>query len=50
MHKLCLEKAEKPKIKSPSLDHRESKGIPENTSFCFIDYIKAFECAHHNEL
>ena len=25
-----------------SLDHRESKGIPENIYLCFIDYAKAF--------
>ena len=34
-----------------SLDHRESKGIPEkNIYFCFIDYAKAFDCVDHNKL
>ena len=26
------------------LDHRKSKGIPENIYFCFNDYAKAFDC------
>ena len=32
------------------LDHRKSKGIPENTYFCFIDYAKAFDCVDYNKL
>ena len=32
------------------LDHRESKGIPENISICFTDYVKAFHCVDHNKL
>ena len=32
------------------LDHRKSKGIPENIYFCFIDYAKAFDCVDHNKL
>ena len=32
------------------LDHRESKGIPENISICFTDYDKAFHCVDHNKL
>ena len=28
------------------LDHRESKGIPEDY-FCFIDYLKFFDCMDH---
>ena len=32
------------------LDHRKSKGIPENTYFCFIDYTKAFDCVDHKKL
>ena len=32
------------------LDHRESKGIPENIYFCFIDYSKGFDCVNHNKL
>ena len=35
---------------SISLDHRESKGIPEKMStFCFINYSKAFDCEDHNK-
>ena len=34
-----------------SLDHRESKGIPEkNISMCFIEYAKDFHCVDHNKL
>ena len=41
MHKLGLEKAEKPKIKSPtSLDHRESKGIPK-THFLLFHQLRS---------
>ena len=32
------------------LDHRESKAIPENIYFCFINYTKAFYCVDHNKL
>ena len=33
------------------LNHRKCKGIPEkNICFCFIDYIKAFDCVDHNKL
>ena len=47
MNKLDLEKVEEPEIKL--LDHRKSKGIPRK-NFCFIDYIKAFDCVDHNKL
>ena len=41
--------AEEPEIKLQcSLDHRESKGIPEN--ICFIDYTKAFDCVDQSKL
>ena len=35
-----------------SLDHRESKGIPEKkkNSVCLTDYAKAFHCVDHNKL
>ena len=36
-----------------SLDHRESKGIPEKkkkNSVCFTDYAKPFHCVDHNKL
>ena len=32
------------------LDHRESKGIPENIFICFTDYAKAFHIKDHNKL
>ena len=51
MFKLDLEKAEEPEIKLPtSVDHRESKGIPKKFNFCFIDYLKAFDCVDHKKL
>ena len=33
-----------------SLNHGESKGIPEYIYFCFIDHMKAFYCVDHNKL
>ena len=51
MYKLDLEKAEEQEIKRPtSLDHQKCKRVPENISFCFIDYAKAFDCVDHNKL
>ena len=45
LYKPGLEKADKPEIKSSTfMGHRESKEIPENIYFCFIDYTKAFDC------
>ena len=32
------------------LDHRKSKRVPEKIYFCFIDYVKAFDCVDHNKL
>ena len=32
------------------LDHRESKGMPKNIYFCFIDYTNIFDCVDHNTL
>ena len=32
-------------------DHGENEGITEKTStFCFIDYMKTFDCVDHNKL
>ena len=31
------------------LDHGESKGVPQNIYFCFIDYTKAFDYVDHNK-
>ena len=52
MFKLVLEKAEEPEIKLPttaeSLKKKESS--KKNIYFCFIDYVKAFDCVDHNKL
>ena len=51
MYKLDLEKAEEQRSNyQHPLDHRKTKGIPENIYFCFIDYTKAFDCVAHNKL
>ena len=51
MYKLDLAKAEEQEIKrATSLDHQKCKRVPENISFCFIDYAKAFDCVDHNKL
>ena len=51
MFKLDLEKAEEPEVKLPtsvgSLKKQESSR--KNIYFCFIDYVKAFDCAYHNK-
>ena len=50
--KLVLEKAEEPEIKLPtsagSLKKQESSR--KNIYFCFIDYVKAFDCVDLNKL
>ena len=50
--KLDLEKAEEPEVKLPtsvgSLKKQESS--QKNINFCFIDYVKAFDCVDHNKL
>ena len=52
MFKLDLEKAEEPEIKLPtsieSLKKQESS--KKMSTFCFIDYAKAFDCVEHNKL
>ena len=51
MFKLDLEKAEKPRSnRQHMLDHRKSKGIPENIYFYLIDYTKAFDSVDHKKL
>ena len=52
LFKLDLEKAEEPEIKLPtsvelSIKLRE---FQENIYFCFIDYVKVFDCVDHNKL
>src|SRR5574341_1442951 len=52
MFKLVLEKAEEPEIKLPTSagSSKKEENSRKNTSFCFIDYAKAFECMDHNKL
>ena len=51
MFKLDLQKAEEQRSRSQHpLDHWKSKRVPENISFCFIDYAKAFDYVDHNKL
>ena len=51
MFKLDLEKAEEPEIHLPisigSLEKQQSSR--QNTYFCFVDYIKAFDSVDHNK-
>ena len=49
MFKLILEKAEEPEIKLPT-SIGSSKKQEKNIYFCFIDYVKAFDCVDHNKL
>ena len=44
MFKLDLEKAEEPEVKLPTREFQK------NIYFCFIDYVKVFDCVDHNKL
>ena len=49
--KLDLEKAEEPEIKLPtSVRSWKKEEFQKNIYFCFIDYVKAFDCVGHNIL
>ena len=52
MFKLDLEKAEEPEIKLPtsigSLKKHDSSR--KSIYFCFIDYVKGFDCVNHNKM
>ena len=51
MFKLVLEKAEEPEIKLPtSAESSKKQECSRKTSFCFIDYAKAFDGVDHNKL
>ena len=51
MFKLVLEKAEEPEIKLPtSIVSSKKQKFQKNIYFCFIDYVKAFDCVDHNTL
>ena len=47
-----LEKAGEPEIKLPtsSGSYRKQGNFRKNIYFCFIDYVKAFDCVDHNKL
>ena len=52
MFKLDLEKAEEPEIKLPTSagSSKKAREFQKNIHFCFIDYVKAFDCVDHNKL
>ena len=52
MFKLLLEKAEEPENKLLiSAGSSKNKRVPEkNIYFCFIVYVKAFDCVDHHKL
>ena len=51
MYKQDLEKAEEPEIKLPtSVGSSQKQEFEKNIHFCFIDYVKAFDCVDHNKL
>ena len=52
MFKLDLEKAEESEIKLPTSagSWKKEESSRKNIYFCFIDYIKAFDCVDHNKL
>ena len=51
MFKLNLEKAEEPEIKlQTSNGSLKKQEFQKNIYFCFIDYVKAFDCTDHNKL
>ena len=53
MFKLDLEKAEEPENKLPITTgslRKQARKVQKNVYFCFIDYVKAFDCVDHNKL
>ena len=52
MFKLDLEKAEEPEIKLPTSIGlwKKAREFQKNIYFCFIDYVKIFDCVDHNKL
>ena len=50
MFKLYLEKTEEPEIKLTSTGSLKKQEFQKNIYFCFIDYIKAFDCVDHRKL
>jgi len=49
MYTLDSDEAEEPEIKLPTFTESRRK-FQKNIYFCFIDYIKAFDCVDHNKL
>ena len=49
---LVLEKAEEPEVKLSTFigSSKKQTEFKKNIYFCFIDYVKAFDCVDHNEL
>ena len=45
-------KAEEPEIKLPTSagSWKKQKSLKKNIYFCYIDYVKAFDCVDHNKL
>ena len=52
MFKIDLEKTEEPEIKIANICWiiEKAREFQKNMYFCFIDYVKAFDCVDHNEL
>ena len=52
MYMLSSEEAEEAKIKLPTFfgSWRKQENSRKNIDFCFIDYVKAFDCVDHNKL
>ena len=51
MYRLDLQRAEEPKIELPaSAGSSKKQEFQKNIYFCFIDYVKAFDCVDHNKL
>jgi len=50
--KLVLEKAEESEIKLPTSagSSKKQESSRKNIYFCFINYVKAFDCVDHNKL
>ena len=52
MFKLVLEKAEQTRDQIANIDWimEKAREFQNNIYFCFIDYVKAFDCVDHNKL
>ena len=52
MFKLVLEKAEEPEIKLPTSagSSKKQESSRKNIYFCFVDYVKAFDCGSQQTL